>query len=382
MSWDGTLHIGNLCNNNYKLCLALRHIGVDAHYVHFERLARSHPLSNPRHYDPDFDTTASWVHSVSERHARHPQMLYELSFLRRLLNKYSGRLWPHAQTDFPAYVTLLAKDYSAHSTGSDLRVEYDRPNWRGRLLRRGYRRARVAFFNNIDLCQHDVGRFTTQAFLPNALDPNRYVLGPQEDARRAPAKRLRLLLPSRITLESPVDIKGTTTFIEALHTLGDSSFAADLVVASEDPQVAALETALAPLTPKLRVFREPFRDDRQAYLRQVQAADVVIDQFGLGAMGGTALDCFAMGRIALVHTDPAAFESCYGGPSPLGALSTSGQIATMLAQLQDVHARQELEQRLQKWVLTHHAETQVAGAFLKRLATVSVDIGRTPVEVA
>lgn len=377
MMWGGTLHIGNLCNNNYKLCLALRKIGVEAHYVHLERLARMHPLSNPAHVDPGFDPDLPWVHPVSEASGCRPlQLTHEMRSLRSLTRGPCALLWPHGQTDFPGYLSLITRQYSAHSTGSDLRVDYHRSGARHALLRRGYRRSRVAFFNNIDLYAHELSSHTPMEFLPNTVDPDAYGTHSDERPRR---DRLRVLLASRITLRGQPDLKGTGQFVEALRLLRQSGQPADVICSGEDPEREALRAACAELAPFIQVIPEDFRADRQRYLAQVVAADIVVDQFGLGAMGGTALDCFMLGRMALVRLDEDAFRACYNDPNPVGLLDSPAQIRDCLVTAADHAARLRSETRVRDWVLRHHLDTQVSERFLQQLLAHDVEIARAEV---
>ena len=372
MSFIGTLHVGNLCNNNLKLCLALRKVGVDANFVHMPRMARRNPISDPRYYDSRFSADATWVHTIPEVSRLRPvQMVYELARLRQLLRRFGATHWVHAQTEYPGYVSLFVREYSAHSTGSDLREDYYRSGARAALLRRGYQRARIVFFNNIDLYRHEIEQLRRYAFLPNAVDISRYT---GIAAPRPGGGRLRLLNAGRITLYDGHDRKGSRILLEALRMLGERDFAADLVLAEEDPVSRRFAEECRPLAPSIRTTIEPCRVSREAYLRQVSMADIVVDQFGYGAMGGTAMDCFAMGRIALVHNDSRAFVSCYGAPFPLGPLGSPSAVRDALLRLADPVARRAVEADLHQWLLKHHDDAGVARRFLREMAEVGVAI--------
>jgi hypothetical protein len=369
MEFAGTLHIGNHCNNNYKLFRALQSIGVEAHFVYLERLARRHVLSDPRSYDAGFSAAAHDVEAVAEKFSWGPmQMVYELVRIRAIVRGWRRRLWIHGQTDFPAYVAPFACHYSAHSTGSDLRVEYAR----NRRLRRAYRHAQIAFYNNIDLYQHDVGRHTCFCFLPNAMDFGRYpVAAPVAQADRP----LRILMPSRITCFAENDIKGNRIFLEALAQLpGDPGFSADLILSAEDPAAQAFARLVSTRAPGIRPHLLPLKQDRTRYLQEIARADLIADQFGLGALGGGALDCFAMGRTALVHLDPKAVRVCYGAPFPLPPMDTVAAIRDQILALSCQQSRDTVSAALHRWVVDHHDQATVARGFVEALAASGVDI--------
>ena len=56
---------------------------------------------------------------------------------------YEGNFWVHAQTEFPIYASLFTRNYSAHSSGSDLRKNYFQRGIKDRILAWSYNRARV-----------------------------------------------------------------------------------------------------------------------------------------------------------------------------------------------------------------------------------------------
>jgi hypothetical protein len=102
--FDGTLHRGNLCNNNYKLTMALRAIDVDARILLFERIIAQNAVSDPADYDSQFDPLAEHVLRVSDRHRGVSQKIREALAMRRVVKRRCPGYWVHAQSEYPMYV--------------------------------------------------------------------------------------------------------------------------------------------------------------------------------------------------------------------------------------------------------------------------------------
>ena len=372
-SFAGTLHMGNLCNNNYKLMMALRGRGVDARIILVERITSRHPVSDPADYDPDYDPTAPHVTLVPFKAQGLRQLAAEAWAIRREIRARSPRHWVHAQSEYPVFAHTFTRHYSCQSTGSDLRDDYQKGGPAAHLLRRAYRRAPFKFHGNIDLWNHEVSRLGNYSFLPNVVDFAKF-----QPTEQKPNRRLRILMPSRNTYDQPRDIKGHRMLVEALQSM-PPDFEADLVVSAEDQGVVAFTEALADLAPRIGIETAPFRNEKRLYLAQIDRADLVIDQFKQGLMGGTALDCFAMRKVALVHLDRASFSHCYGHECPIPALNEVQAIRDFLARMAHTESRLQLADHLYEWVRQEHEAGAVADFFLSRLAGigVTVDIGVT-----
>lgn len=375
MDYQGTLHIGNHCNNNYKLFKALRTVSVDAHFVFFERLARENPLSNPFTYDSDFDLEKPFIHIVDQRFRNERlQKAYELVRIGSILKRFKKTHWIHAQTDFPSYVSLFCDEYSAHSTGSDLRVDYFRAGIKDKVLNRAYRKARVVFFNNIDLYKHDLNSFTRFCFLPNVVDFSKFDTVSLHEKR---SDRMQILMPSRITFFNNDDIKGNRVFYSSLQLLmEEADFQADLTISKEDPFAEYFKEKCLIFKPKIDVKIKPFKWDRARYLDELIKADFIIDQFVLGAMGGSALDCFAMRKVALVNNDPKAIQACYGVDFPLPQMNSDVEIKNEILNLRNRQYLEEMENSLFNWVMKFHDQEVVARCFLDKLDKSGISVSK------
>ena len=84
-------------------------------------------------------------------------------------------------------------------------------------------------------------------------------------------------------------------------------------------------------------------------------------------MGGVALECFSMKRVALVSIDPRAFRECYKEESNLPEIKSPEILAKTIRKLMDRPCRKSLENQLQHFIERHHTPNRVANIFLKVL---------------
>ena len=88
-----------------------------------------------------------------------------------------------------------------------------------------------------------------------------------------------------------------------------------------------------------------------------------------------------MGRVALVHIDPAAFSACYGGTFQFGPLDTGQLLSDAIADLVDDDRRAQYGANLHQWLLQHHGHTAVARRYLATLTAEGISIDQPDVDM-
>jgi glycosyltransferase involved in cell wall biosynthesis len=96
-------------------------------------------------------------------------------------------------------------------------------------------------------------------------------------------------------------------------------------------------------------------------LRYYRAADIVMDQFTLGAYGGSSLEAMSCARPLLIHLDPDAFTSRLSGIPPVVNVREPEQIASELTRLfDDPDLRTRIGGEAREWVLANHGPSLIA----------------------
>ena len=93
---------------------------------------------------------------------------------------------------------------------------------------------------------------------------------------------------------------------------------------------------------------------------EIAQADVVIDQFYVGAFGLGALESMSLGKPLITYIDDACFKAAYReSEQPFLNASKSDEILNALLQLRDPNLRSELAYKARQFVLRHHSKQKV-----------------------
>jgi len=111
--------IGNICNNHYVLCKALRKLGIDAH-LFLTYFDLTHPFSQalPESEDPEIECDyPKWIHKIS---VPRWSPLFPFSLLE--LKRIAKCDLIHTHGNFAPYVMFLGVPYVIHPYGADLNI--------------------------------------------------------------------------------------------------------------------------------------------------------------------------------------------------------------------------------------------------------------------
>ena len=364
------LHLGNLCNNSYKLAKFQRALGHDARLeLTADQLGTG---DDPAWEDPELaDAYPRWidVRKISRKH--------DLSWFARGICRLAGERQRlprefdvvHAQCTAPIMAQFIAPDrLVSHCLGSDLRELAQSNSLKGFLLRRAYRRSRVVFFNNVDHVASLKALGIDGVFLPNPLDLDRF--RPGTPSRRSDGYDFVVLHPSRLDWVAGAgdrsSTKGNDRLIRAFARFLADRPRALLMLLNSGTDVAATKELVRNLDIGGNVrFLDRMR--KKDLVETIRSADVVADQFDIGAFGGTALEVLACGKPLLTYLKEDCARICYGELPPILNGRDEEEI---LGQLRRAAASdlEELGARARAWMERHHDWRKVASAIVERYA--------------
>lgn len=349
------LHLGNLTNNGYKLAKFQRRLGVDARLVIHESQIGTN--DDPAWEDAELrDGYPDWI-TID----RTPPNSFETK-VARWSRRFAGREQRldrsidivHAQCTAPILAQFAAPDrLVSHCLGSDLRELATSRSLMGHLQRRAYRKSRVVFFNNVDHVNYiDRLNIRNGAFLGNPLDLER--IAPK--ALSQPHRELVVFHPTSHDWTyrggERSSTKGNDRLIRAFaRFVRQRPGARLLMLKSGIDQVASTR-----LVTKLNIgehveFLPRLR--KSELIDRLNAADVIADQFDLGAMGGVALEALAIGKPLLSYLKEECAMRCYSEPPPLLNARTEDEILAALCEA-DAIDRAALGAAARAWIERHH----------------------------
>jgi glycosyltransferase involved in cell wall biosynthesis len=294
-----------------------------------------------------------------------------LSLLRYdLIHSHTGSLcW--SVLPYLLYVCGRLRPYLAFATGSDFREMARNDNGtNGELMRAFFRQAdQVLLLNNDMLLFKDEMGFKNACFFPFVINEEKFAPRAVSSARNP--QRLNLFMMSNldfgITDNKPGrnSMKANDNVLRALAQFVAAGGRAHLIVIDRgaDREIAKRMVSDLGLTEHV-TFKTPLSEEER--LQHLADADIVLDQFHLGAFGLGALEAMSMGRplVTFVHAD--AFTMSYGTrPHPFVNAKDPEQICGALWRLTDPAVRDELSRRARAFILECHSRGVVIPQLLQ-----------------
>jgi len=257
------------------------------------------------------------------------------------------------------------RPYVGCATGSDIKEAALRPGPRGAGLRLFFRRAARTLLLNIDMIDLPKTLGLTNAqFFPFLIDTDKY--SPQPPAQEcAEGDETLFFMPSHLdwgqTDSQPgrTSTKGNDRFIRALaRFLKEGGRARAFILdRGTDREPARRLVAELGLSEKVTFLPEM---DKQSLIEHYRLADVVADQFDMGAFGTTGLEAMSCGKPLLIHIDGDWAGRCYSTPPPVLYARSEDEILQRIREAADARLRDELGRQAREWIIDQHQGSKSA----------------------
>jgi len=326
------------------------------------------PLRVVRYGHPPAERIAARVSARLSHEADAARVLPAL--LRQdLIQSFTGSLFQSSLWTF-VFGVLRLRPYVACATGSDLReVATADPGRLGRRMRLFFRKARTTLLLNLDMVRvADALALENARFFPFAIDTARFA--PARPARHyGRAEDILYFMPSNLDWGETDrragrrSTKGNDRFLRAFARHVASGGCAHLVLLDRGPDRARARALVAELGISRRVTFLP-EMTKPELVRHMQMADVVADQFDIGAFGSTGLEAMACGRPVMIHIDESCSARCYDEMPPVVNVRDEDEILVAMSHLADPDTRAEIGARARQWAIAHHDSAAVARRLL------------------
>jgi glycosyltransferase involved in cell wall biosynthesis len=278
---------------------------------------------------------------------------------------FISRLW------FIVFGILRLRPYIACATGSDLReLALTGKGVNAELCRQFFRRARVVLLLNLDMpAIADRLGYRHAKFFPFAVDSEFFV--PKETARRYGREGdLLIFMPSHldwgVTDNAPgrSSTKGNDRLIRAFARFVKAGQNGHLIMLDRGPDRELARRLIVELD---IVNQVTFLDQmkKQELIEHFNMADVVADQFDIGAFGTTTLEAMACAKPVLVYVDEGCADQCYSDRPPVLNAHSEDEILQALHKSLDAGFRNELGKQARDWVVRHHDAPSVAARLIE-----------------
>lgn len=236
-----------------------------------------------------------------------------------------------------------------HFHGSDLLVDDARWHLR-RLHRLAAGRAAACLVSTPDLLRFEAQLGVELVFLPNPVPTAWARVASQRNGNTG------VLFASKLDANKRPEV-----FLPAASTLAASGVPVTVLGFGSDGASRTRELLNEVEAAGARIIRGRLCEDE--FTQLLAEADIVVGQFGVGALGMTELRALAMGKAIVTHF---AFPSAYGSPLPHAEARIPKEVVSAIVSLlSNDHERDELGTAGQAWVLQEHGQEAVTDRLIK-----------------
>ena len=339
---------GNIANTGFYLTSKLREKGITAD-LFIEK--NPNPASDPKNTGKILDVEyPEWI-KFWERGK---------NWKRNLISTMRKYDLISAATELPIFAQFSLKPYVAVATGSDLSLLAQSNSFKGRLLRSGYRRAKVVVYN---LPTHVKPvkklKLNKSIFLPLYRDYPDYE---SQGSSNNEKKKFVFFHPTSQRWK----IKKNDLFLKAFVSLCKSydNVFLFLINRGEDADKANDLLLKAGINDKFKII--PKTLSQNDMLKYYNESDAVVDQFGVGAFGFTGLEVLNIGKPFVCYIQKDVYDSLYGEAPPVLSSNTEDGIYQIL---QDLVERKELLDNLSdkshRWMQKFHSSEVLISKYIK-----------------
>lgn len=330
-----------MANLGYVITRHLRREGFDVDLL----LETPTPKgSNPLLFDPSLNNKyPEWIYFFDKSKSS-----WKIELIKKMRQtKYD---FIHAYVEMPIFAYLSRRPFIAHTQGSDFREMAVSNSLRGWLLRRAYRKAKVVLFFQPDHAPiFALLKLNNGIFLPPLWDTSLFTSQQLDTSKYA--DRFMVFHPSNLEWR----LKGNDILIKGFAQFAKKNQDAFLVIVDRGIDSQNTHNLIQKLSIENRVEYIPGPLNASELLKYYNMADVIADQFVLGALGSIAWEAFSCVKPLLAYVNEQQYAHVYGESPPVANASTPEQVSEQLTLLKNSNKQKEIGLRGNVWLTKYHS---------------------------
>lgn len=335
------LHAGNMANVAYLAVKAQRSYGIDA-----ELLMRK-PIritEDPKSLDKELELTGypDWIKLWNNT-----QSGWKWEILKHMKDKQYDLI--HAYVELPIFAMASRRKFVAHTLGSDMAELAFSSSFKGRLLRRAYRKAKAIIFvpHHYPLLQK-LG-LTNGIYMPFPVDHEKFT--PQKVQKNGKYKDKFLIFHPSHQIWS---VKGNDRFLRAFIRLAKERNNVFLIMRErgENSEDAKRLLESAGMRDKVELIPTLKQEDLRYYYN---LCDVVADHFIYGTIGGITLEALSCEKPVLAFILQDIYSMLYKEVPPVINVNEEEAIYNSLVELMDSESlRADIGKKSKQWIIRYN----------------------------
>lgn len=383
MKFNKLLILGNMQNVGYNTAKCLREVGIDvrllisgaAHAMEFpnwdkdeEIKAQTLNAKNLRGLESWISSTNIWPDLTDKKPLR--TKLFFWKNVLKLRKKIQNCDLVELHSFYQLYGPYLGKPYIIYEAGLIRNIVKFKSNFIRHLLRRTYEKAYLILYSNIDMHEIfeklDFVDMQKCFFIPFALDEKYYVKTPSPEIRKkfVTEKEKLIFAPSIQYWESKGNYKIFQAYKKYLKDFPNSK----LLVSDWGPDKEKARKLVNSLGIDNNVIFYPLVPKKEM-IKLMSSADLVLDQFNLGAWGGLVLESWLCENPCLVYWNKDYVRKHYPTEPPVESVETVEEIYEIMVKYsRDGDLKKKIGQNCREWVILNHGYETVRSKYLRFLS--------------
>ncbi|MDD4564890.1 MAG: glycosyltransferase [Eubacteriales bacterium] len=363
------LFYGNLCNLGYNFAKAVNDAGRSDLYAEFLISSQDMEMMNPS--NPIWEDEEirfhlpEWILVSREKKLRRRgplRTVFSLIFnYRNCRMQFSKKDIVFSSTLMNIWAMLCAKKYVAMTTGSDIVELAHQKSILGKIYLNSLKKASCIGLLNTNHIDHakQLG-LDNYRFIPFAIDTAKY----KPDKNKPRSDKIIILHSSALDwVESDIrpdnvkknDIffKGFAKFIKTVEQ--EIANRINVIVLEFGKDILETKELILQLGINDKIIYLP-KCSKSELIDKYCKADIVVDQFAVGAFGLNALEAMAGGSIVLTYLEENNALECYGDLPPILNCRTEEDVCNALARIASNSFSElaDMKKKAQDWVIKHH----------------------------
>jgi len=340
-----------MVNLAYTSVKQLRKDGFDVELLMQKNPAKN---SNPLLFDPTLKNRyPEWIHFFDKS-----KRFWQLDLVKKMRKKEYDII--HSYVEFPIFAYFSRKKFIANTQGSDFRELAFSNSIKGFLLRRSYRKAKaILFFQPDHLPLFSKLKLKNGIFFPPSWDTTFFK--PEQISRTEFGDRFVIFHPSNLDWYH----KGNDILINGYAKFVKDKSNSILIIVDRGVDSKKTHDLIIKLgiEKNVKFLHGPLNSTD--LLRYYNFADVVADQFILGALGSIAWETFSCAKPLLAFLNEEEYSKAYGESPPMINASTASMVEQQLHKLLDNKFRKELGIKSRSWITKYHSQLTFSKKIIK-----------------